>query len=395
MKLSLRDEVNAYRSELIALRREFHRYPEPGYKEFRTSKLIYDYLKSLGFDTVSNVCKTGVVGVLNGRRSYGRTVMLRVSIDGNPIREQTGVEYASLNPGMMHAGGKDAQMAVSLVVAKLLKRHREEFDGRIKLVFQPNEEVGGALDMIGEHLLEDPAPDCALAMHFTSMLGSGTIGLSSGLVLGNIGHFVIHLKGNGGTTYLPHISRDTILGAARIVESMHLLESRFADPFSRISVMFGKIEGGTADNVTPSDLRLEGTVRYLSQEPGDFSVRVEEEFRRIVEESCRLMHLEYDVQFIGGIPSLRNDPEIVGKLYPCARLVCRRPENIADYRSLMSEDFAEIAARIPSVMTFFGVSDPEKGCIYPNNHAKYNIDEDVMTTAAEYFFRAVTELLKE
>ena len=106
MKLSLRDEVNAYRSELIALRREFHRYPEPGYKEFRTSKLIYDYLKSLGFDTVSNVCKTGVVGVLNGRRSYGRTVMLRVSIDGNPIREQTGVEYASLNPGMMHAGGK-------------------------------------------------------------------------------------------------------------------------------------------------------------------------------------------------------------------------------------------------------------------------------------------------
>ena len=393
MKLSVKDEISAYRSELIALRRDFHQYPEPGFKEYRTSKVVYDYLKTLKFDSVRNVSRTGILACLKGGKSYGKAVMLRVAMDGMPIQEKTGLEYASLNPGMMHAGGKDAQMAVALVVSKILKRHREEFCGNFEVLFQPNEEFGGAKDMIGEKILEDPRPDHALAIHFTSMLDSGVIGLSSGVVLANIKQFRIHLKGESGTTYLPHLSRDTILGAARIIDTMQLMETRFLDPLTRVSIMFGKIQGGTAGNITAGEVIMEGTIRYLGQEDQDLTLSIEQQFTRVVREICETMDLEYDVQFEVGIPSLKNNARMTEKLYQCARLTGWTPEKVVEYRSLMAEDFAEFASRVPSVMTFIGIRNPEKGCIYPNNHAKYNLDEDVLTDAAEYLFRAVRGLL--
>ena len=173
----LKKEAIGFESELIALRRDFHENPELGYKEFRTSKMIYDYLKKLGIE-VKNISKTGVVGHIYGEAGPGKTILLRANMDALPVQEDTGLPFASTNEGVMHASGHDGHMAILLVLAKILNRHRDEFGGCVKLMFQPNEEEAGALDMINEGILENPVVDGACSLHLWSALPSGHVGLN-------------------------------------------------------------------------------------------------------------------------------------------------------------------------------------------------------------------------
>ena len=159
----IKREVAGYESEIIALRRDFHENPEIGFKEFRTSQIIYGYLKKLDIE-VKNIAKTGVVGIVRGTAGEGKTILLRSSMDALPVEEKTGLPFSSVNEGVMHASGHDGQMAMLLVAAKILSRHRDEFRGNIKFVFQPNEEVTGALEMINAGVLESPAVDAAFAV---------------------------------------------------------------------------------------------------------------------------------------------------------------------------------------------------------------------------------------
>lgn len=391
---SLKEEIQGYRTEILALRRDFHENPELGYKEFRTSKVIYDYLRAQKFDDVKNIAKTGVVGTLYGKKPHGNTVILRANMDALPIVEETGLNYTSKNPGIMHAGGHDAHMAVALVVGKLLRRHKDEFNGCVKLVFQPNEEIAGALDMIDAGVLEDPVADVALSMNFTQMLDSGTVGLSDGVVLGNTEEFVLKLIGKSGNTYLPNKSIDAALGAAKVIEAVQLLETREYDPMHPISIMIGKISGGAARNIVIDQMVLEGTIRFLFPEAENDINVVKSAFERVVKSVCNMMNLDYEVEYIHSNSSLVNNREIVKKLQRSVKLTYGSDENIVDFKSLMGEDFAEFSKRIPSAMTFFGVNNEEKNCIYPNYHPKFNLDEDILEYATEYFYRAILDLLR-
>ena len=392
--LSLKDEIEGYRTEVLALRKDFHEHPELGYQEFRTSEVIYDYLKTLHFDTVRNISKTGVVGTLFGRVPEGKTVILRANMDALPILEETGLNYASKTPGIMHAGGHDAHMAVTLVVGKLLSRHRQEFSGCIKLVFQPNEEIAGALDMIHAGVLEDPPADAALSMNFTQMIDAGKIGLSEGVVLGNTEEFVLRLIGKSGNTYLPNRSIDAALGAAKVMESIQLLETREYDPMHPISIMVGKIHGGSARNVVIDEITLEGTIRFLFPEGQESIDTVKSSFERIVRSVCGMMRLNYEISYIHSNSSLVNHRQIVQNLRCAARDTYGEQQNLVDFKSLMGEDFAEFGKRIPSAMTFFGVNNEKTQCVYPNYHPKFNLDEDILPGAVEYFFRAILNLLR-
>ena len=391
---SLKEEIQGYRTEILALRRDFHENPELGYKEFRTSKVIYDYLKAQKFDDVKNIAKTGVVGTLYGKNPRGNIVILRANMDALPIVEETGLNFASKNPGIMHAGGHDAHMAVALVVGKLLRRHKDEFNGCVKLVFQPNEEIAGALDMIDAGVLEDPVADVALSMNFTQMLDSGTVGLSDGVVLGNTEEFVLKLIGKSGNTYLPNKSIDAALGAAKVIEAVQLLETREYDPMHPISIMIGKISGGAARNIVIDQMVLEGTIRFLFPEAENDINVVKSAFERVVKSVCDMMNLDYEVEYIHSNSSLVNNREIVKKLQRSVKLTYGSDENIVAFKSLMGEDFAEFSKRIPSAMTFFGVNNEDKNCIYPNYHPKFNLDEDVLEYATEYFYRAILDLLR-
>ncbi len=167
--MDIKKEIQELENELISLRRDFHQYPELGFEEFRTGKIVADYLEKCGIEVQRNVAKTGVVGLLKGETS-GKTLILRTDMDALPLEEETGLSFKSKNKGVMHACGHDGHLAMMLIAAKILSKRRKEIKGNIKFVFQPNEEDAGAEIMINEGIMENPKVDAALGIHLWSPL---------------------------------------------------------------------------------------------------------------------------------------------------------------------------------------------------------------------------------
>ena len=383
----IKREVAGYESEIRALRRDFHENPEIGFKEFRTSQIIYGYLKKLDIE-VKNIAKTGVVGIVRGTAGEGKTILLRSSMDALPVEEKTGLPFSSVNEGVMHASGHDGQMAMLLVAAKILSRHRDEFRGNIKFVFQPNEEVTGALEMINAGVLESPAVDAAFAVQLWNQIESGEIGLSSGPVIGTTEEFEITVYGKSANTSLPHTGKDAILGAAKIIDSLQALCTREYDPLCPLAVMVVKISGGTARNIISDRVEMGGTIRFLFSGGDSGKEKVKSSFRRIVQGICSALDLEFEISFIPSNPPLINDAALVSLVKGAAETVFGTNGNIREFKSLLGEDFAEISQRIPSVMTFIGINNPSEGSVYPHYHPCFNIDENVLKYGVELFIRS-------
>ena len=261
---NLTKEIAALEEEVIKLRRDFHMHPELGYEEYRTSKIVYDYLKDLGLE-VKKIAKTGVVGILRGKEP-GKTVMLRADMDALPQKEDTGLPYASVNDGIMHACGHDGHVAMLLVAAKVLANHKDEIKGNIKFVFQPNEEEAGALDMIKEGVLEDPKVDGAFAIHLWTPLKTGEIGLTEGPIMAALEEFELTIFGKAGHTGSPHEAIDPILAAANIVQTIQSIQTREINPLYPIAIMIGKINGGSGRNIIADKVEIGGTIRFLFED---------------------------------------------------------------------------------------------------------------------------------
>lgn len=392
--LDVRKEVYAFESELLALRRDFHENPELGFKEFRTSKIIYDYLKKLDME-VKNISRTGVVGLLRGSKGAGKTILIRASMDALPIQEKTGVAYSSSAEGVMHASGHDGDMAVALVAAKILARHRDEFKGSIKFVFQPNEEEAGILTMIDDGILETPTVDAAFAIRHWSYLDSGRIGLSPGTVLGITEEFEITVFGKASNTSSPHTGKDAIMCAAKIIDALQFLETREYNPMNPMAIMIGRISGGSARTIISDEVKMGGTIRFLFPDEQDKKEKVISAFKRIVRGVCDTYSMEYRISFIPSNPSLINDKKLVYLMQNSAVKTFGTEYNVDSFHSLMGEDFAEISQRVPSVMTFLGIRNDEKGIVYPYYHPKFNIDEDVMKYGVELQIRAALKYLND
>ena len=388
-------EANDFESELKALMHDFHENPELGFNEYRTSKIVYDYLKKLNLE-VKNIARTGVVGILEGQfGKEGKTVLLRANMDGLPMDEHTELPYSSKNEGVMHAAGHDAQMAMLLVAAKILTRHKDEFKGNIKFVFQPNEEEAGALDMIDAGVLEAPKVDAAFALDFWNELSSNDVGLSSGPVLGTTEEFEISVFGKAANTSAPHKGRDAIMAAAKIIEALQILETREYDPLNPITIMIGQIKGGKARNMISDYVKLGGTIRFLFPDEQESKAKVVASLKRVIKSVCDMCMVDYDLVFIPSNPSLINDPTLVKTLRKCIKETYGSSDVIREFKSLVGEDFAEISQRIPSAMVFLGVHNPEKGIIYPLYHPKFMIDEDVMKYGVQLLVRSALMVLEE
>lgn len=391
--MNIKEEVNEVREEVIRLRRHFHENPELGYEEYDTARFIKQYLEQLGLECCT-VAKTGVCAVIYGDKPEGKTVLLRADMDALAVKEQTGLPFSSKNSGVMHACGHDSHIAILLTTAKLLVKHRHQLQGNVKLMFQPNEEEAGALDMIMEGILENPKVDSAFALHLWSPIASGRVGLSSGPVLGTTEEFELILHGKAGHTAMAHEACDTLLGACELVSEMQLLISREFNPLWPIAVVFGRIHGGTARNVVTDTVTLSGTIRFLFPDEKTNKPIVLKAFERIIQGVCDTHKLTYEVEYIPSNPSLVNDPELVELVKENVKEVYGVGDIIEEFRSLAGEDFAEVSQRVPSVMTFLGVYNEEKGTIYPHHHAKFDIDEDVLTLGVELQMRNVFSYLK-
>lgn len=368
--------------EVVSLRRRFHQHPELGLQEYETSRFILQYLKDIGVEDVHFIHDTGVVGLIRGANE-GRTLLLRADIDALPVLEQTGLPFASEVEGVMHACGHDGHAAMLLAAAKVLVKRRASLKGNIKLFFQPNEEGAAAKECIDKGLLEEPAVDAAAGIHLWSEIETGKIGISTGAIIAGVEPFKIMIHGRGGHTGMPHKAVDPLLTAAQIVTAAQQVQTRLMDQREPTILMFGHIQSGTTYNVIPDEAILEGTVRFMYEDEQEGLARFKEFFERVIRGVCLASGAEYEISYYKDRSSpLVNDSMMTELAKQCAADLIGQ-ENVIEYTTMVAEDFAELAATVPSVFYFVGASPYNEEDRYMHHHAKFDINEDALLTGVE------------
>lgn len=375
-------EINKISEEIISLRRCFHRNPELGFEEYRTSEKICSFLRenSIPYEKMS---KTGVTAFLKGAGEI--TIGLRADMDALPVEEKTGLPFASGNKGIMHACGHDGHMAVVLGVAKVLKKYEKNLRFNVKFIFQPSEErpPGGAAMMIKEGVLDDL--DYMLGFHFFPTLPLFKMWIGKGPVMANADFFSIRVTGRGGHGASPHLADDTIACSSYLVTCLQTIISRNLDPIKSGVLSVCGISGGTAYNVIPDEVLLKGTVRTLEDS-------VQENIKGLIkakaEEVCRIFGCKSHFKYDKYVPSCINDNYFSGAVEK-ASLKILSPRNIADYHPIMGgEDFAFFSRKKPSCYIFAGIGNK-----FGDNHSSnFSIDERVLPYTAGFFASLITQL---
>jgi amidohydrolase len=385
--LDVESEVEDHIEELVRLRRWFHMHPEPGFQEFKTSKKIAEYLMDLGFMVETGVAETGVVAVMEGAGD-GPTLLMRSDMDALPIDEDNDLPYRSVNAGMMHACGHDAHMAMLLVAAKILRNHRDSVNGRVKFVFQPNEEEAGAERMVEEGVMADPDVDAALGMHIWTQIPTGTIGVVSGPVMASSYYFKLRIIGKGGHGGAPHTAVDPILCASHVVQAVQAIQTREVSALEPTVITFGKIHGGSFNIVIPEEVELEGSIRCLHMKDAE----VRNRFREVVESVCEAYRTNYELEFKCGNRLLSNDPDMTAMVEGVAADLVGGENVIGEeMRMMVGEDFAEFSLKVPSCFCFLGTGNPEKETDHPHHSPRFKIDEDSLPLGVEMHVRTALE----
>jgi amidohydrolase len=255
-----------YFEEYRSIRHHLHAHPELSYKEYNTSKFVREHLSQLGIP-YTLMAETGVIGIIEGKRS-DRVIALRADMDALPIHEENDVPYASTIPGVMHACGHDVHTSSLLGTAKILQEIRGEFEGTVKLLFQPAEEKapGGASIMIQDGALQNPIPNGILGQHVAPNIPVGKIGFREGMYMASADELYLTVKGKGGHGAMPDICVDPILIASHIIVAMQQIISRNKNPRLPSVLTFGKIEGLGATNIIPDEVKIQGTFRAMDEE---------------------------------------------------------------------------------------------------------------------------------
>ena len=373
-----------------ALRRDIHKHPEIGFEEVRTSGIVAKALSELGLEVKTGIAKTGVVGILKGKKE-GPVILIRADMDALPIQEETNAEYMSINDGVMHACGHDGHTAVLLSVAKLLKSHEDDLAGTIKFVFQPAEEgLGGAEGMIADGVLRDPKPDITLALHVWNDKPVGWFGISQGPSMAGAEIFKIKVKGKGGHGAAPHLANDPILAASHIVTALQSISSRNIPPLKSSVVSVCQINGGNAFNVIPQDVQMAGTIRTFDPEVRE---RVLERFEVIVYGIAETMGCTAEIELTRFTPAVINDVEIATKVKKTAESLF--PEGDIDpsnYITMGSEDMAFMMEEVPGCFIFVGSANSEKHLDASHHHPLFDIDEQALVNAVALLSAAVMDL---
>ncbi len=388
----LYEEARTLFSYSQSIRRDLHMHPELGFQEVRTSGVITRELREIGLEVTTGIAKTGVVAMIEGFKP-GPVIMLRFDIDALPITEQTGSEYASQNPGLMHACGHDGHVAIGLTVARLLNEHRDEMAGSIKLIFQPAEEgAGGAETMIKEGALSGPAPIQCLGLHIWNEKPLGWLGVAAGPVMASAATFIISLTGKGGHGAMPHQTIDPVVAAAQIISAAQTIASRNADPQKACVISFCMVNAGHAFNVIPHSVELKGTIRTFEPDVEEMAYKRLKEIAFGVGEAmgCKV---ECDINYI--TPAVVNDPIVTAAVKRAAQLVL--PDHEIDERgkfTMGAEDFTYYQKIIPGTFFFIGSTNEEKGLVYGHHHPKFDFDEGALPRGAALMACAALELLK-
>ncbi len=358
------------------MRRHIHANPELSYKEFNTADYIAARLREFGLSPVQGVAKTGVVCLIKGKKS-DKVTALRADIDALPILEQNTVPYKSKNNGVMHACGHDVHTSSLLGTAWILNQLRNEFEGTIKLIFQPGEEKtpGGALLMINEGVLENPAPSRILGQHVMPQLQVGKIGFKPGLYMASADEIYLHVIGKGGHGAMPDINIDPVVIASNIIVALQQVVSRHANPKVPSVLSFGKFIANGATNVIPDEVYIEGTFRTLDEE---WRAKAHQKIRKITESVGEGLGAKIDLNIVKGYPFLKNNPELTNKMRNWAAKYVGE-ENIVDLDIWMAaEDFAFYTQRLDACFYRLGVGNESKNLTSSVHTPTFNIDENAL-----------------
>ena len=354
-----------YLQHMINLRETIHMYPEDGFSEFTTSKIIIEELDKLGIKVQKNVAKTGVVGLIEGKYP-GKTVLLRADMDALKIQEQADVEYKSKIDGMMHACGHEGHVAGLLGAAMILNELKDNLHGNVKLVFQPAEERdGGALPMIEEGVLENPKVDAAFAAHLWGYLNEGEVHLKEGPMMASPDIFNIKVIGKGGHGAVPQESIDPIVITCQIVNSLQTIVSRKINPLDPVVITCGRIQGGDCHNVIPNEVELEGTIRTFNEETRNWVPKVMEDLIRGITTS---QGAAYEFKYEPKYPALINDKYMTSFAKESLKKVVGE-ENVFDLKepNMGGEDFAYFAQKVPSAFIFVGIANNKSEPVIHHN----------------------------
>lgn len=376
---SLLDEAVALQPRTVALRRRVHRHPELGLDLPRTRAAVLESLAGLPLELALSERTSGVVATLRGARP-GRSILLRGDMDALPLREDTGLEFASEVEGRMHACGHDTHTAMLASAAHLLCARREELSGSVRFFFQPGEEGAfGARIMIEEGLLEtDGPPDAAFALHVFPNLPSGVIACRPGPMLAGADTIRARIVGRGGHASMPHDACDPVPVACEAVGALQALVTRRVSVFDPAVLTVARISAGTTSNIIPEVAELEGTLRTFSPET---RTAMHAGIQSVLEHVAQAHGARAEVEIVDGYPPTLNDAGFVD-------FVARTAEGLfgADgYHAMRdpimgAEDFSYVLQRVPGAMAFLGAAPPgvEAATACPCHSNRMQIDEDVM-----------------
>jgi amidohydrolase len=384
-------EAQELAEDLVAIRRDLHMHPELGFQEVRTARIVAEQLSALGYEVVTGVGKTGVVGLLGGSQPGERTVLLRFDMDALPIDEANDVPYRSQTPGIMHACGHDAHVAVGIGVATLLARHRERFGGTIKLMFQPAEEgLGGAQAMIADGVLKGPNVDVALGLHVSSNHAIGTAAMRSGAMMAAADKLHVLVHGKGGHAAHPEQTIDAVLVAAQIVVALQTIISRNLNPEELGVITVGSIHAGKAGNVIADTAELQGSIRSFSEETRELL------HRRIVEVASGVataLGATAEVTVTRGVDPTVNAPAPTALVYDVAANVFGKDNVDSTYRTTGGEDFSAVLARVPGNFFFLGARNEARGITAPHHNPHFDIDETCLPQGVAILCEAAVQAL--
>ncbi|HEY6058955.1 MAG TPA: amidohydrolase [Gemmatimonadales bacterium] len=373
-------------TSLVRDRRDLHQHPELGFQETRTSTLVAERLRALGYDVHTGVGRTGVLGV---RGTGGRCVLLRADMDALPVTEANDVPYRSRHAGRMHACGHDGHVAIGLETARRLAA--VTLPGTAKLAFQPAEELsGGATAMIDDGVLAAPEVGAALGLHLWNELPVGTIGLMPGPVMASVDEFDITITGTGGHAAMPHLAIDPVLVAAHVITALQSLVSRRRDPFEAGVVSVTQLSAGHAFNVIPAEAKLLGTVRT-------FGGRFYEDAPRLVEDTARGLATAFgataEVRFRRLTGPLVNDPGITDLMSGVAAEIVGMEHVKHGVRTMGGEDMSRFLERVPGCFAFVG-SGRADGTSASHHSPHFDIEESALTIGAELMSRTAVRYLE-
>ncbi len=385
--MHIRSEIKQIEGKIIKWRRDFHQYPELSFKEIRTAEKITSELKSMGLEPKVNVGKTGVVVDL--KFGNGPKIGIRADMDALPIQETSGLKFTSKNDGVMHACGHDGHMAMLLGVAKVLTNKKNQYQGTVRLIFQPAEEgFGGAKYMIEDGCLE--GLEQIYGIHLWNYQALGEIGVKEGSVMASADMFDIKINGIGGHGAAPQGTVDTIVVSSHLIQALQTIVSRNTNPLESTVVSIGKINGGNNFNIIADEVHLSGTTRAYSEKNRSL---IKSRMEEIISGIAKTYNADIKLNYKDGYPPTINHPEPSRLVLESAREVVGEKAGPL-YLSMGGEDFSYYLQKIPGCFFFIG-SAPNKNNLFetPHHCSHFNMDEKALLVGSSVYLNLIDKIM--